>query len=324
MKPFESFLAPQIQDYIAYRIGLGYAGKNLKSHLLAFDQYLGADKVDWGALCPSFFLEFRRHLTGEPRTVNGIICSVRGFFQFLVRQGHCVENPLQDIPAYAEKAYIPFIFSPQETEKLLDAIEKRLRKTEPHFLQDLTKYLVVVLVARCGLRISEPLRLLHTHYRASEGTLYIEKTKFKKDRLIPVPKSAITEIENYLAVRRSLAGHDRNPYLLAGQKQGPLSKKPIYRVFHQALIDIGLDHPRRSIANVTFGSPTPHSLRHSFAVNTLKRIKDQGQSTQAALPILAAYMGHRKYRYTAVYLKVLDAEQRQHLVDFTISHQQDL
>jgi len=35
-------------------------------------------------------------------------------------------------------------------------------------------------------------------------------------------------------------------------------------------------------------------------------------------------MGHTKYRYTAVYLKVLDAEQRQGLVDFAISRQENI
>ena len=35
-------------------------------------------------------------------------------------------------------------------------------------------------------------------------------------------------------------------------------------------------------------------------------------------------MGHRKYRYTAVYLKVLDAEQRQGLVNFAISAQKEI
>jgi integrase/recombinase XerD len=324
MKPFESLLAPKLEEYIAYRHSLGYTDKNLKASLLLFDQYLRGKKADWDSLNPSFFLEFRKDLKGEPRTVNGIICSARGFFQFLVRQGSCVENPLADIPPYTERAYIPFVFSPTETEQLLGAIQKRLRKTERHFLKDLTGYLAIVLLARCGLRISEPLQLLRTHYRACEGILYIEKTKFKKDRLIPAPKSAVAEIENYLAVRSSLVGCNQNPYLLAGQKQAPLSTNQIYRVFHQSLRDIGLDQPRRSIANVAFGSPTPHSLRHSFAVNTLKRIKEQGKSPQAALPILAAYMGHRKYRYTAVYLKVLDAEQRQGLVDFAISQQEEI
>lgn len=324
MKPFESFLKPQIQQYIEYRHNLGYSDKALKTRLLMLDQFLCTKKTHWDSLNPSLFLEFRKQLTGAPTTVNETIRAVRGFWEFLVRHEHCAENPLADIPPYTEPAYIPFIFSSEETEQLLEAIQKRLRKTDMHFLTDLTVYLAIVLLARCGLRISEPLRLLRTHYRASEGTFYIEKTKFKKDRLIPAPKSAMVEIENYLAVRKSLCAPDYNPYLLSGQNQRPLSTKPVYRVFHQALKDIGLDQPRRMIANVTFGSPTPHSLRHSFAVNTLKQIKERGKSPQAALPILAAYMGHRKYRYTAVYLKVLDANQRQQLVDFNISRQKDL
>ncbi|MDL1988862.1 MAG: hypothetical protein LWX08_14695 [Deltaproteobacteria bacterium] len=53
----------------------------------------------------------------------------------------------------------------------------------------------------------------------------------------------------------------------------------------------------------------------------MKQIKDQGKSPQYALPILSVYMGHRKYQYTAVYLKVLDAKHRQGLVDFAISMQ---
>ncbi|EKD38293.1 MAG: Integrase family protein, partial [uncultured bacterium] len=81
---------------------------------------------------------------------------------------------------------------------------------------------------------------------------------------------------------------------------------------------------RRIIAGLTFGAPTPHCLRHSFAVNTLGRIKERGESPQRALPVLSSYLGHRKYRYTAVYLKVIDAEQRQGLVDFAIAHQEEL
>ena len=55
---------------------------------------------------------------------------------------------------------------------------------------------------------------------------------------------------------------------------------------------------------------TCHSLRHSFAVNTLKRIKLRGESPQQALPVLAAYLGHSEYKHTAKYLKLLDAELR--------------
>ena len=71
---------------------------------------------------------------------------------------------------------------------------------------------------------------------------------------------------------------------------------------------------------MNLSSPTPHSLRHSFAINTLKRIKEQGKSAQNALPVLSVYMGHTKYTYTVTYLKFLDADQRQDLADFVTSY----
>lgn len=324
MKPFESSLASKLEEYISYRKGLGYTDENVRAGLLHLDKYLQKTKADGAALPPAFFLEFRESLRGEPRTVNSILSRVRGFFQFLVRLGEYRENPLEDIPPRPERAYIPFVFSPENTEDLLIAVQKRLRRTPEHFLKDLTVYLAILLSARCGLRISEPLCLLRTSFRSEEGTIYIEKTKFNKDRLIPVPNSVQMEIENYLSVRDSLRREDQNPYLLAGAKQKRLSTGQVSLLFRQAVKDIGLDQPRRIIANTVFGRPIVHSLRHSFAVNTLKRIKEEGRAPQAALPILAAYMGHRKYRYTALYLKVIDAEQRQGLVDFAFSHQEDI
>jgi integrase len=89
-------------------------------------------------------------------------------------------------------------------------------------------------------------------------------------------------------------------------------------LFHNVLKDVGLNQPRRVIGNVNFSQPTPHSLRHSFAVNTLIRIKQRGESAQNALPVLAAYMGHSDYKHTSVYLRVADAASRQHLVDFAL------
>ncbi len=82
-------------------------------------------------------------------------------------------------------------------------------------------YIAILLMARCGMRISEPLHLLKHHYRREEGTVDIEKTKFRKDRLIPIPKSVIQEMENYLSVRAHLCPEDENPYLLPGKDLRP-------------------------------------------------------------------------------------------------------
>ena len=147
---------------------------------------------------------------------------------------------------------------------------------------------------------------------------YSEYLCVPENRLIPVPKSVMTEIENYLSVRKSLMPHDQNPYLLAGKNQNPIKAEQVRYAFHKAIKQIGLDHPRRLMGNVNFSQPTPHSLRHSFAVNTLIKIKERGQSPQHALPVLAAYMGHSEYNYTSVYLRVADALSRKNLVDFNL------
>jgi len=180
--------------------------------------------------------------------------------------------------------------------------------------------MAIVLLARCGLRIGEPLRLKLNDYRFDEKTIYIEKTKFKKDRLIPLPQSVAVELENYLAARRGLLGNVVNNYLLANYAARGLNDNRVRTVFHRAVSDIGLAQTRQIIGNVNISSPTPHSLRHAFAVNTLNRVKKRGGSAQNALPVLAAYMGHSEYKHTIKYLKFIDAQQRLGLVDFIGTH----
>lgn len=318
MKNFESFLSPQLNECVAYRKDLAYATKSFRGHLLIFDRYLREAEADWHSLKPSFFLDMRANLNMQPSGVNKILSAARQFFWFMVRMGYVDENPLEDIPFLKEETVVPFIFSPEQTHQFLCHVCNNIRRTEKYFLIDLGVYITILLLAKCGLRISEPLRLLVEHYREDDVTLYIEKTKFRKDRLIPIPKAVKMEIENYLAVRKCFLSHDENPYLLAGWKNKSLSVQKVRSIFHQAEKDIGLDQTRRVIGNMIFNPPTPHSLRHSFAVNTLIAIKKRGESLQRALPVLATFLGHSEYKHTTIYLRVADAMSRKNLLDFTL------
>lgn len=241
----------------------------------------------------------RANLQMESSSVNKVLSAARLFFNFLVRRGDVAENPLRDIPFLKEETVVPFIFSPDQTDQFLQAICKRVCRGENVSLIDLARYLAVLLLARCGLRISEPLRIMRQHYRRDDATLYIERTKFRKDRLIPVPNAVITEIENYLSLRERLWHNDQNPYLLAGTGNKPLSEYHVRLLFRRAVKDVGLEHKRKFIGNMIFNPPTPHSLHHSFAINTLLKIKEQRESLRHALPVFAAYLGHSEYKHTA-------------------------
>ena len=184
--------------------GLLYRGKQLMNSLRKVN-------ADWDALKPSFFLEMTANLLMEANTINHVVSSARVFFQFLVRREILPDNPLRDVPVLTENTVVPFVFTSEQTNRLLQAVSKRIRKVQSHFLVDLGLYVAVVLLARCGMRISEPLKLLRQHYRRDDATVFIARTKFKKQRLLPLPKAAIAEVENYLSVRQRLLPQDGNP-----------------------------------------------------------------------------------------------------------------
>jgi site-specific recombinase XerD len=323
MSRFESFLSQQFEDYMAYRHQLGYDTCSLRWVLKTLDRCLVDQNAGAGDLTPAFFLSLRANLRTQYKSINRVMSTTRMFFDYLLRIQYCRDNPLKDIPLLPEQRFIPFIFAPAQIDELLNALCRRLRPNAKHFVKDLGIYLAILLLARCGMRIYEPLRLKLHHFRADDNTLYIEKTKFKKDRLIPIPGAVAAQISNYLAVRRMLWGTDANVYLLAASKEKTFYDELIRRRFHQAVNDIGLKRPRQSIGNTNIGAPTPHSLRHSFATNTLKRINAQGKSPQNALPVLAAYLGHSEYKHTAKYLKLLDAQHRHQLVNFISTQRHD-
>lgn len=321
MKPFNSFLSARLSEFVAYRKSLGYTVKPLGAHLRTFDRHLAQRRTDPCELTPSFFLEMRADLSMESRSVNRVLSSVRMFFRFLVRCGDYTVNPVMDIPLLPENEIIPFIFSEKQVDELLLSVCRTIRKDSGCFIKDLSTYVALLLLARCGMRISEPSRLLRTHYQPSERTLYIEKTKFKKDRLIPIPKAVNAEIRNYLRARDAVAADRHNPFLLYGSEYGGLDPRQVRSAFHRAIKSIGADGKRRVIGRSNFNAPTVHSLRHSFAVNTLLAIKARQGSPQNALPVLAVYMGHSEYKHTVKYLKMIHAGQRQLLLDFCLGKQ---
>jgi site-specific recombinase XerD len=322
MKPFESFLGQKLEKYVAYRKSLGFSLHPMTSHLRSFDRYLAMRNTEPTVLRPSFFLELRADLKLESRSVNRILSTSRMFFQYLVRQGVYTANPVKDIPLLPENEIIPFIFSEKQIDLLLEAVLNSIRRNQRYFLKDLAGHMAILLIARCGMRISEPLKLKVHHYRPKEKTLYIEKTKFKKDRLIPVPMPVAAELENYLCARKTLIGDHQNPFLLATTRKKGLNDNRVRCVFRQAVKDVGLDQSRQVIGNTNFSAPTVHSLRHSFAVNTLKKVQARGRSPQNALPVLATYMGHSEYKHTVKYLKMIDANKRKQFLDFSLEQKE--
>ena len=144
MKPFESFLAPEIEKYIFYRQSLGFSLNPTTSHLKTFDRYLAMRKTEPTILQPLFFLELRADLKLESRSVNRILSTTRMFFRHLVRKGVYAANPVEDIPLLPKNEIIPFIFSEKQVDLLLKTVLNGIRKNQKYFFIDLTVYMAIL------------------------------------------------------------------------------------------------------------------------------------------------------------------------------------
>ena len=50
--------------------------------------------------------------------------------------------------------------------------------------------------------------------------------------------------------------------------------------------------------------PRVHDLRHTFAVNAMDKMVDEGKDLYVALPILSAYLGHESVSATERYVRL--------------------
>ena len=74
MKPFKSFLAPKLNEFLIYRQSLGYSVDTIRYHLLLFDRYVMEKNAGWRSFQPGFFLEMRSNL---PKTTTRSSCRTR-------------------------------------------------------------------------------------------------------------------------------------------------------------------------------------------------------------------------------------------------------
>ena len=77
MRPFESVMAKNLEDYAAYRRQRGYAQRAINPPLVAFDRYLKAHHVSWEQLQqPAFFLHLRATISHQPEEGAKAVSSV--------------------------------------------------------------------------------------------------------------------------------------------------------------------------------------------------------------------------------------------------------
>jgi integrase len=154
---------------------------------------------------------------------------------------------------------------------------------------------MIGLLASTGLRSGEVTRLDREDADLAHGILRIRRTKFRKDRLVPVHPTTLAVLRSYAKARDRAYPKATSPGFFLSLRGGRLSASGFHGAFHAIRAKAGLNGglPRRV---------RPHDLRHRFAVTRLVTWHRQHVDVQARLPLLATYLGHVRYSDTAYYV----------------------
>jgi site-specific recombinase XerD len=145
---------------------------------------------------------------------------------------------------------------------------------------------LIVVMWRCGLRISEALALKPSDYDAEQGTIRVLHGKGDKARTVRIDPGAAAAVDRWLERRRQLVPRKGWPLFctLTGE---PLMSQYVRHMLHHAAERAGIE---KRVA--------PHQFRHTFAV----------ELTREGRPVweIQQLLGHASLDGTAHYLAGLD------------------
>ncbi len=239
---------------------------------------LGREQVD--ALVRELMTEGR-----SPRSVARAVACYRGFYRFLVVEGHLADSPVADLrPPRAWKT-LPRYLSVEDVDRLVAQPDV----STPRGLRD--RALIELLYAT-GMRVSELLSLRGPDVNL-EGSYLTCMGKGRKQRLVPIGDQAAQWVARYQReARPRLLGAAPSPRLFVNARGGgALSRVGFWKILKQYALQAGLP-----------AALSPHMLRHSFATHLLERGAD--------LRAIQLMLGHADLSTTQIYTHVLEQRLR--------------
>jgi integrase/recombinase XerD len=210
------------------------------------------------------------------RSVARSLSAARGFFRYLLLDGHVRVDPTAEVASPQGEQKLPRFLTQEEVERLLEAPDT----SSPEGVRD--RAMIEVLYAT-GLRVSELVGLTKSSVDVDAGVLFCTG-KGSKQRRIPVGRSAVAWLQRYEAARRALLAGRESQRLFVGYLARPITRQGFYKSLVAHASKAGLE------------GVSPHVLRHSFATHLL----EHGADTRS----VQAMLGHADLATTQIYTHV--------------------
>jgi integrase/recombinase XerD len=212
------------------------------------------------------------------------LTTLRNFFGYLLREGVIAGDPTEHLRSPRQWQTIPKFLNLGEIEKIIAAIDT----AKPTGIRDRA---MLELLFAAGLRVTELCRVGIGDLDARLGVIRING-KGNKQRIVPVGRSAIQAIENYLSAGRPAILKGRaSRFLFVTARGGGLTRQAFWKL-------LAIHGKKAGI----FRGLTPHVLRHSFATHLLEGGAD--------LRSVQVMLGHADISTTQIYTHVMRSRLR--------------
>ena len=275
-----------VREYLTYcRVEKGLAANSIESYendLTRLREWAKKNDLDLISLTRQDLREWLIDLGSEKLSENSkrrLISAVRGFYKFLMFDGHLTKNPAEDLVAPQKGVYLPRFLNQTEIEMLLAAPDT---STET----GLRDRAILEIMYASGLRVSEAVNLKINDIDIDSG-IVTTTGKGSKTRRVPVGASAIEWLKSYLALRRKKENIEIEN-MFVNNNGSPMNRQVIYISITEYAEKCGLE------------GVSPHTLRHSFATHLVQNNADI-RSVQQML-------GHADISTTQIYTHITSAQ----------------
>ena len=190
---------------------------------------------------------------------------------------------------------MPYVFTPESLNAFFSFTD-----TMERYYQSTVRHLVAPVMFRymycCGLRPAEARRLNREDVDLKTGRIFIQESKYNKERIVYAPEELLSLTRAYL---QQISSVFPNSVALFVDREG----RHIPKDSHQYLFEVC----RGGSGIRTSGTKQPnlYSFRHSFATHRIYQWYKEGKNIDSLLPGLSAYMGHSQLQNTLYYLHFL-------------------
>ena len=214
----------------------------------------------------------------SPASIRRNVSAVRGYFRFLIGDGHVVRDPSERLETPKRWRTLPEVLTVAEVQKLLSAPTM----DDPLYFRDRA---MLEVAYGAGLRVSEWIGLGVRDALLDEGLVRVFG-KGSKERLVPIGRSAIGALAIYVReLRPTLERGGGKGILFLNARGQPLSRMGAWKILQKYV-------KRAGITKRVY----PHTLRHSFATHLLEGGAD--------LRAVQEMLGHADISTTQIYTHV--------------------